>query len=114
MLFEEVFEHILGEQAHHLAEVLGEVHFTDMANHVCQTVLGDVGFTLDNQSLQFIAVRHRLDKEFGAALCAFPLCEPLVLTFDKHSRAVPQIHWSDRTDDDTLTDVVLDGRQPQP
>ena len=114
MLLEEVFEYILGEQTHHLAKVLREVHLTDMAHHVCQTILGDVGFTLDYQSLQLIAVRHRFDKEFGAALCALPLCEPFVLTLDKHSRAVPQIHRSNRTDDDTFTDVVLDSRQTKP
>ena len=28
-------------------------------------------------------------KELGTALCALPLCETLVLTLDKHSRAVP-------------------------
>ena len=114
MLLEEVFEHILGEQAHHLAEVLGKVHLTDMADHVCQTVLGDIGFTLDNQSLQFITIRHWLDKKLGAALGTLPLCESLVLTLDKYSRAVSQIHWSDRTDNDTLADVVLDSWQPQP
>ena len=114
MLLEEVFEHILGEQPHHLAEVLGEVHLTDMAHHICQTVLSDVGFTLDNQSLQFITIRHWLNKEFGTALGALPLCEPLVLTLDKHSRAVPQIHRSDRTDDDTFADVVLDSGQSKP
>ena len=114
MLLEKVFEYILGEQTHHLAEVLGEMHFADMADHVGQTVLGDVGFTLDNQSLQFITVRDGLDKELGTALGALPLCEPLVLALDKHSRAVPQIHWSDRTDNDTLADVVLDSRQSKP
>ena len=114
MLLEEVFEHILREQPHHLAEVLGEVYLTDMANNVCQTVLGDVGFTLGNQCLQLLAIRHRLDKEFGAALCAFPLCEPLILTLNEYTRAVPQIHWSDRSDDDTFADVVLDSWQSQP
>ena len=82
MLLEEVFEYILGEQTHHLAKVLREVHLTDMAHHVCQTVLSDVGFTLDNQGLQFITVRHWLDKELGTALGALPLCEPLVLSLD--------------------------------
>ena len=79
MLLEEVFEYILGEQTHHLAEVLGEVHLTDMAHHVCQTVLSDVGLTLLYQGLQFITVRDGLNKEFGTALGALPLREPLVL-----------------------------------
>ena len=114
MLLEEVFEYILGEQPHHLAEVLGEVHLTDMAHNVCQTVFGDVGFALDNQSLQFVTVRHWLDKNLSPTLCTLPLCEPFVLALDKHSRAVPQIHRSDRTDDDAFADVVLDSWQTKP
>ena len=114
MLLEEVFEHILGEQTHHLAKVLREVHLTNMAYHICQTVLSDVGFTFHNQSLQIITVRDGLDKELDTALCALPLCEPLVLALDKHSRAIPQIHRSDRTDNDTLADVVLYCWQSQP
>ena len=65
-------------------------------------------------TLKSITIRHRFDKELGATLCALPLCEPLVLALDKHSRAVPQIHQSDRTDNDAFVDIVLDCGQTKP
>ena len=114
MLLQEVFEHVLGELAHDLAEVLGYMHLTDVADHVGQTLLGDVGFYFDDKSLQILAVGNRFGKQFVAFLHAFLFGEPFVLALDEHPAAVPEIHWHDGSDDDTLADVVLDGRQAKP
>ena len=56
MFFKEVIKDILRKQAHDFAEVFGEMHLTNVAHHVGQAVLGDIGLTLGNQGLQGLAV----------------------------------------------------------
>ena len=114
MLLQEVLEHVLGEQAHDLAEVLGDMHLADVADYVGQTLLSDVGFHFGDESLQGITVGNGFGKQLVAFLHTLFLGEPFVLALDEHPAAVPEIHRHDRSDDDALADVVLDGRQTQP
>ena len=114
VLLEEVLEHVLGEEAHNLAKVLRHVHLTDMADHVGQTILGDIDIHLGDELLQLIAVGHRLGKELVAPLGTLLLGKALVLALDDHTTAVAEIHGHHRTDDDALADVVVEGRQTQP
>ena len=85
-----------------------------MADHVGQTLLGDVGFYLGDKSLQAIAVGNRFGKQLVALLHTLFLSKPFVLALDEYPASVPEIHWHDGSDDDTLAYVVLDGRQAEP
>ena len=114
MLLEEVGKHVLREQSHDFAEVFRKMNFADVAHHVGETVLRDVCLSFNNQHFQFITERNWLGKELIAFLHALFLCETLVLVLDENPRTISEVARHHRTYYHTLTDVVVNGRQPEP